>query len=123
MPTRPRALRPHGQGEGTAKARHDQRRRETVPWRHWYKLPIWLQIRADQLAREPLCRRCAKAGRVVPANTVNHVEPHRGNWAKFIAGPFESACAPCHSGPIQAEERAEARAAIALAERGVGRKF
>lgn len=85
---------------------HDQRRRDEKEWRGWYKLAVWRRIRAAQLQAEPLCRRCLARGEVVSATVVNHIEPHRGDWDKFIAGPFESTCKPCHDGEVQREERA-----------------
>lgn len=35
---------------------------------------------------------------------VNHVNRHNGDWFKFIAGPFESLCKPCHDRDVQSEE-------------------
>lgn len=88
----------------------DRRRRQASPWRRWYAMPVWRQqIRPAQLAREPLCRRCRDRGEMVEATVVNHVIPHRGVWAAFIAGPFESLCKPCHDGEVQREERRRAR--------------
>lgn len=84
-------------------------RRERLPWRKWYSLSIWREIRIGQLVTEPLCRRCAARGDVVRATVVNHIEPHRGDWDRFIAGPFESVCKPCHDGEVQREERAAER--------------
>jgi hypothetical protein len=75
----------------------------------WYGLAIWKSIRTHQLAEHPLCARCLDDGRVVLATVVNHVDPHRGDWDKFISGPFESCCKPCHDSIVQREERAAAR--------------
>lgn len=88
---------------------HDRRRRHEKPWRAWYSLPVWKAIRARQLAEEPFCRRHARRGQMVVATTVNHVEPHRGDWDKFISGPFESLCKTCHDSEVQREERAAKR--------------
>lgn len=106
MPTMPPTFRPPRARSKQERDRdHDVRRRVEKPWRRWYQLPAWKEIRAGQLAAEPYCRRCRKRGSLVKANTVNHVEPHRGDWAKFIAGPFESVCATCHNAEVQREER------------------
>jgi hypothetical protein len=111
LPSRPRTFRPHG-GSAIEDARHyDADRRRNQPSRAWYSLAVWQQIRDDQLAREPLCRRHRGRGEVVAATTVNHVTPHRGDWALFIGGPFESLCKACHDGEVQREERAAARRA------------
>jgi len=58
------------------------------------------------LRDEPLCQRCKANGFIVEATVANHVEPHRGDWDKFINGPLESTCKPCHDSVIQSEERA-----------------
>lgn len=54
----------------------------------------WRAIRAEQLAREPLCRQHGKAGRVVAANEVDHVD---GNDADSSPGNLQSLCKTCHS--------------------------
>ena len=89
-----------------AKRDFDRQRRQAEPWRLWYGRKDWQRIRGHQLAIEPLCERHKQRGEIVAATVVNHVEPHRGDWAKFIDGPFESLCKPCHDGEVQAEERA-----------------
>lgn len=78
-------------------------------WKAWYSTRIWREIRADQLARFPFCAECERDGRVTLANTCDHIEPHKGDWAKFIGGPFQSLCGACHSSIKQAEEKRAAR--------------
>ena len=57
-------------------------RRSSTQWHGWYGLPIWKNdLRTTQLLREPFCRECAKAGRRTLATRVDHVKPHRGDWA------------------------------------------
>lgn len=73
-------------------------------WRGWYKLARWSELRAAQLAAEPLCRSCIALGRLTPATVCDHVEPHRGDPSKFWSGPFQSLCATCHSAHKQREE-------------------
>lgn len=62
-----------------------------------------------QLADEPLCRTCAKAGRVTAATIADHVIPHRGDERLFFEGELQSLCdeAPwrCHSKVKQQAER------------------
>jgi 5-methylcytosine-specific restriction endonuclease McrA len=67
------------------------------PWRNWYSLTCWRKRRAYQLQIEPLCRMCASRGVVMPATTVDHVEPHRGDWNKFRLDPVQSLCSKCHA--------------------------
>ena len=87
---------------------HDSRRWSEQPWRAWYSLAIWrgeFGLRAQQLARQPLCERHKQRGRDVPADTVNHRKPHAGDWALFIdPDNHESTCKECHDQIIKAEE-------------------
>jgi 5-methylcytosine-specific restriction enzyme A len=67
---------------------------------------MWAKARFRQLHHQPLCERCLQAGRIRPATVVNHRKPHRGDLELFWDPTnHESACKPCHDGPIQAEER------------------
>lgn len=86
------------------RSRRDQRSPEAKVWQRFYKTPEWKRIRAAQLLKQPLCERHLKQGRIVKATIVHHVTPHKGNWALFLSGPFESACDDCHGGPLQKEE-------------------
>jgi 5-methylcytosine-specific restriction protein A len=70
-----------------------------------YNSHRWRAIRRSQLDKEPLCRMCAKSDRITSATVCDHIEPHRGDPARFYAGPFQSLCAPCHSGEKQAQEK------------------
>lgn len=70
----------------------------------WYATRQWRAIRAEQLQREPLCRFCMEAGRLTPANTVDHVTPHRGDRIAFWTGALQSLCATCHSSTKQRME-------------------
>jgi 5-methylcytosine-specific restriction enzyme A len=48
-----------------------------------YYTPRWRRERAQHLAREPLCRMCARAGRSTKAVVVDHIIPHRGDLTLF----------------------------------------
>ena len=74
-------------------------------YRAWYRTARWRKLRQQQLRQEPLCRMCREAGRVTAATVCDHVEPHRGDEAKFWGGPFQSLCAAHHDGRKQREER------------------
>jgi 5-methylcytosine-specific restriction protein A len=93
----------------TRKARNrqfDLLRQNAQPWRAWYKTVAWLAIRAKRLAEEPLCRRCKARGRLVSANTCDHIEPHRGNRELFFDYlNTQSLCPLCHNASKQSEER------------------
>jgi hypothetical protein len=70
--------------------------RRSSPGLDWaqrqYKTARWQRIRAAQLAAEPLCAICAKAGRVTVATVCDHIERHNGDPVKFWNGPFQSLC-------------------------------
>lgn len=112
MPVRPPTHRPKaGRGsEADARERErafDRRRLAESETRRLYKTERWQRLRAMQLAAQPLCERCLSEGRITPATVCHHAEPHRGDAARFFAGPFASSCAPCHD---VFEQREEARA-------------
>jgi len=105
--TRPPNLRPPGSLTREQRAVvYDVRRREEKPWRRWYSLAIWLQRRTVQLAAEPLCCMCRAAGVVRVATVADHVEPHRGDWNRFVNGLLQSLCDHHHSSAKQREEHA-----------------
>ena len=48
--------------------------------------------------RKPVMSRCAEEGRATIATAVDHVEPHRGDPAKFWnVDNWQSLCAECHA--------------------------
>lgn len=86
-------------------ARRDDRSPEARAYRALYKTAAWREIRATHLAHHRLCAMCLKIGRTTPARNVNHVTPHKGDWALFISGPFESLCDAHHNRDAQGYER------------------
>ena len=85
-------------------------RRISAEYHGWYSLPIWTDdLRPAQLLREPFCRVCAARGVRTRATVVDHIVPHRGNWARFTdRGNLQSLCKTCHDRKTareQAEER------------------
>ncbi len=84
--------------------RYDERRRASKPWRALYDTARWKRLRLEALAREPLCRRCSKQGRVTPATVVHHVERHDGDEAKFFGSPLEPLCKWHHDAEAQSAE-------------------
>ena len=53
-----------------------------------YNLPIWTdKLRPAQLLREPFCRECARQGIRTRATVVDHIRPHRGDWAEASPAP------------------------------------
>jgi 5-methylcytosine-specific restriction protein A len=47
---------------------------------------------------------CAMQGRITEATVADHIEPHKGDLAKFN-GPIQSLCKLHHDGAKQSEER------------------
>ena len=81
----------------------DARRRYEQPWRAWYRLPVWHQLRVQQLKHQPMCEACRRA----PATVAHHKHPHRGVWDLFVdPNNLQSVCKPCHDGEIARGERA-----------------
>lgn len=56
--------------------------------------PTWRRIRAAQLQREPLCRVCKAEGKIVPANTVDHID--NDSWNNDNDN-LQSMCIKCHT--------------------------
>ena len=82
----------------------DAKRAKAQPWRRWYFTTRWKRRRAKQLSRCPWCEPCLRLGLSRPANTANHVIPHRGDPHLFWYGELESTCKQCHDQAIQRAE-------------------
>lgn len=75
-------------------------------WVKWYKTANWAKLRKCQLTREPLCRFCKRLGDINPANTVDHIKPHKGNMDLFFdRNNLQSLCKTCHSSIKQKIEK------------------
>ena len=64
----------------------------------------WRRLRESVLRDEPLCRRCAAEGRLVPATDVDHIDNDAGNNQR---ANLQSLCHSCHS--IKTNEDMHAR--------------
>lgn len=95
------------------KHRPKHERRMSADWHAWYNLPIWTDVlRPAQLLREPFCRECAATGRRTPATVVDHVKPHRGDWALFVDETnLQSLCKHHHDRKTAREQAQDRRAA------------
>jgi 5-methylcytosine-specific restriction protein A len=71
---------------------------------NWYADRAWRAKRAAHLAKEPLCRYCAREGRLTPGDVADHIEPHKGDRQKFWKGELMTLCHTCHSSVKQREE-------------------
>lgn len=85
-------------------------RRASAAYHSWYSLPVWTNdLRPAQLLAEPWCRDCARRGIRTRATVVDHVQPHRGDWDRFIdRGNLQSLCKGCHDRKT-AREQAQLR--------------
>lgn len=66
----------------------------------------WQRLRLVVLNREPLCRECAKGGRVTAATCVDHIlaKAHGGTDDEANLQPL---CEPCHRAKTATEGRAQ----------------
>jgi 5-methylcytosine-specific restriction protein A len=104
MPIRPPVFVPRGMPTPEQRKLEYEQQRRQRQWRAWYGTARWKKRRADQLIREPLCRRCLSAGLIVAATVANHIVPHRGDATLFWESAIESLCARCHNSVVQSEE-------------------
>lgn len=74
-------------------------------YKAWYKTARWQRLRYDHLYANPLCVMCKAEGKTTIARICDHVEPHKGDEAKFWAGPFQSLCKRHHDSDKQRIEK------------------
>ena len=70
-----------------------------------YSTAFWKQKRKEQLSRKPLCASCLLEGKVVQAEHIDHVFPHRQDSNKFRYNLFQSLCASCHTNKTLEENK------------------
>jgi 5-methylcytosine-specific restriction protein A len=57
----------------------------------------WRKLRESVLDEEPLCRICAKHGRITPAAEVDHIQPLRLRpELRLVRSNVRPLCSPCH---------------------------
>lgn len=58
----------------------------------------WRTAARNFLRAHPICAECERQGRITAAVCVDHIKPHRGNWALFWdVSNWQPLCARCHS--------------------------
>lgn len=58
----------------------------------------WAKAKKRYLATHPTCVYCAQEGRIRPANTVDHIVPHKGNTGMFWnVNNWAACCRRCNS--------------------------
>jgi len=118
MPSKPPTFHPSGRGAKQREADYEVRRRREQPWRKKYYTTRWYALRDRQLTKQPLCEHCLQSNpsRITAATVVHHKTPHRGDDALFYdPNNLESACQPCHDGPLQSAERTRPGGRFSLA--------
>lgn len=74
-------------------------------WLFMYQSSTWRAMRANQLAKEPLCCECLKEHRLTPATVADHIRKHDGNTDLFYdADNLQSMCGSCHSSKTDRED-------------------
>lgn len=82
-------------------ARENERRRYNSETRKWYSTDAWRVLRLIVLGDNPLCVDC----RLAPSTEVDHITPHRGNYALFWDRTnLQGLCHPCHGRKTQRGE-------------------
>lgn len=81
----------------------DDTQREVDAYRRTQR---WVDVRAQVLRREPLCRRCRSMGRVRAAEQVDHVVPLRFDPSRaYDLDNLQPLCVPCHAWKSGQERR------------------
>ena len=77
-----------------------------VTHRRMYDSVRWRKARRMWLAAHPVCAMCARQGRTIAANTVDHIRPHDDDYDKFWdMDNWQSLCSTCHNSIKQQQER------------------
>lgn len=78
-----------------------------------YRSKRWQKLRAWHLSKQPLCVMCKAAGKLTAATVVDHVTPHKGDAALFLAPTnLQSLCKPHHDSDKQRQEWLDAQRPI-----------
>lgn len=105
MPIKPGTHKPAGK----APARQSKRRDEPI----LYNLRKWRRMRLEHIVRNPLCVKCAEAGKIQPGEEVDHIQPHHNDHElMFDPDNLQTLCKACHSEKTFTENGGLTRAAI-----------
>lgn len=82
-------------------ARIQERTRYNAETRKWYYTDAWKTLRQIVLGNQPVCVEC----KVQPSTEVDHITPHRGNYAMFFnLSNLQGMCTTCHGRKTQRGE-------------------
>lgn len=104
MPRRPSTHRPAG---SRTKRDYDRERGSAASRGYGSR---WRRARAAYLLEHPLCVMCQARGRIEQATVVDHITPHRGDYARMWDPlNWQSLCKRCHDSHKQRQDRAAAQ--------------
>ena len=63
----------------------------------FYQSTPWRKLRALKLEQEPMCEECLKAGRLTPAQMVDHIVPINKGGTSLDIENLQSLCNACHA--------------------------
>ena len=70
-----------------------------------YQSVRWKTRRRLILKRNPFCAECKKKNRLVFAEVIDHIIPHKGNWTLFLDNDnLQTLCRKCHGIKSQKEK-------------------
>ncbi len=85
----------------------EQQRAVDEPWRNWYKLKRWLDLRMEVFKRDMFtCFECKRLEGDTSKLVAHHKIPHKGSPALFWSvANLSTCCKACHDGPVKERER------------------
>ena len=89
---------------GTCRRSNPARNQRADPY---YQTAEWRVLRAETLARDPYCRRCAAA----PSTEADHRVPRQSGGADDLSNT-QGLCKACHSAKTLEEQRSTPRASV-----------
>jgi 5-methylcytosine-specific restriction protein A len=82
------------------------RHSDSESYQAWYRSKRWAKVRQQQLAKQPYCQCPHHVGHKIPAQVVDHKEPHKGDARKFWdTRNLQSMTKHCHDSFKQSQER------------------
>lgn len=90
--------------------RQQYKQRDAVKTEARYSTAYWQRLRASALAREPLCRECARHGAVTAAQVVDHITPIQDGGTDALDN-LQALCQSCHNAKTRRESNERIRSA------------
>jgi 5-methylcytosine-specific restriction protein A len=111
MPTKPKRLcnHPHCNElvDGSYCDKHQPILSSEKKYHHMYNNTRWKQARLSYLKANPLCVMCKDEGQLTPAQVVDHITPHKGDYKLFWdVRNWQSLCCSHHNEKTAREDGA-----------------